>query len=83
MSGSRSTHIDPVTHTGWSVLVQGMAEDISARPPDRVTDRTQNLGVESWVGDRQWLLRIIPAHITGRRIVPGDMGWAEDDRGYL
>jgi hypothetical protein len=68
-------HLDPATRTGWSVLIRGMAENIAARPPDTVTRRTQSLGVQSWTDDAAWLVRIIPAHVTGRRIVPADMDW--------
>ncbi len=77
-------HIDPVTRTGWSVLVQGMAEDIVDQRPDTVTERSEALGVQPWTGGyRPRLVRVIPVHVTGRRIVGLDTGWAEDDRGYL
>jgi uncharacterized protein len=72
-------HLDPVTRTGWSVLIRGMAEDIAARRPDTVTARTQSLGFQSWTDDASWHVRIIPAFVTGRRIVPADMGWVADD----
>jgi nitroimidazol reductase NimA-like FMN-containing flavoprotein (pyridoxamine 5'-phosphate oxidase superfamily) len=75
--GFEVDHLDPVTRTGWSVLVQGMGEDISTRRPDLVSDRAQSLGVEPWVeGPKPRLIRIIPAKITGRRIPAhdGDLG---------
>jgi nitroimidazol reductase NimA-like FMN-containing flavoprotein (pyridoxamine 5'-phosphate oxidase superfamily) len=73
--GFEVDHLDPVTRTGWSVLIRGMAEDIAARAPDAVTRRTQSLDVQSWTDDDGWLVRIIPAYVTGRRIVPADLGW--------
>lgn len=61
--------LDPGTRTGWSVLVQGMAEDVTDRADDLVTRRTWALGVDSWVGARaDRLVRVIPAHISGREL---------------
>ena len=64
-------HIDETTRTGWSVLIQGMAEDVTDRVADPITERSRDLGVQPWVpGDKPRLVRIIPAHITGRRAHP-------------
>ncbi len=53
--------IDPLHHTGWSVLVEGIAqwhhEEIDAT------------AVETWApGDRPYVIRLAPTGITGRRI---------------
>jgi nitroimidazol reductase NimA-like FMN-containing flavoprotein (pyridoxamine 5'-phosphate oxidase superfamily) len=77
-------YLDPVHHTGWSVSVQGMAEDVTDHRHDTVIERTEALGVEPWAGGpRSRLVRIIPAHITGRRITDPLHGWSTDGRGYL
>jgi nitroimidazol reductase NimA-like FMN-containing flavoprotein (pyridoxamine 5'-phosphate oxidase superfamily) len=68
-------HIDPVTQTGWSVLVQGMAEDIDGHRPGPVTERSEQLEINPWTGgDQPRLVRIIPAHVTGRRIAAHTLG---------
>src|ERR1700729_274651 len=33
-------HIDETTRTGWSVLIQGMAEDVTDRVADPITQRS-------------------------------------------
>jgi len=60
--------------SGWSVLVQGMAEDVTDRQGDPITERSRALGVDPWTGAEPRLLRIIPAKITGRELSPADLG---------
>ena len=59
--------IDPVTRSGWSVLVQGRAafmDPADELPPDR--DHP-----EPWLAGARWLhVRITPSSVTGRRILP-------------
>ncbi|MCU4182867.1 pyridoxamine 5'-phosphate oxidase family protein [Acidiferrimicrobium sp. IK] len=82
--GFHVDHVDPVTRTGWSVLVQGMAESVSSREGDAATERAHALGVEPWAGgDRDELVRIIPAHVTGRRLERAQVVWPDSDIGYL
>lgn len=77
-------HLDPAARTGWSVLIQGMAEDITDQRPGAVTERARNLGVEPWVDDdKSRLVRVIPARVTGRRIPAHELAWPTDDIGYL
>jgi len=77
-------HIDEATRSGWSVLVQGMAEDVTDRPGDPITERSRALAVDSWVpGDSSRIVRVIPAHITGRQITPGELSEWSDERGNL
>jgi nitroimidazol reductase NimA-like FMN-containing flavoprotein (pyridoxamine 5'-phosphate oxidase superfamily) len=66
--------IDIAHRTGWSVLIQGVAIEMSAPPV--------GTEIESWApGDKDHWVRIIPASITGRRIaVPA---WPVDRRAYL
>ena len=77
-------HIDDGTHSGWSVLIQGTAEDVTDRPGDPATERSRNLGVEVWApGDKPRFVRIISAKVTGRRLGPTEVGFWSDERGYL
>jgi uncharacterized protein len=82
--GFQVDHIDHSARRGWSVLIQGMAEDVSDRPSDAITERSRNLGVEPWApGDKPRFIRVIPAKITGRELTSRDLTWGTDDRGYL
>jgi nitroimidazol reductase NimA-like FMN-containing flavoprotein (pyridoxamine 5'-phosphate oxidase superfamily) len=77
-------HIDETTRTGWSVLILGMAEDVTDRVADPITERTRDLRVDPWVpGEQPRLVRIVPAHITGRELTQTDLAYWSDDRGYL
>lgn len=77
-------HFDPDTRSGWSVLIQGLAEDITDHRPSESKRRAERLDLEPWAGgDRPRLVRVIPAHITGRRIPAQVMRWYLDVRGYL
>ena len=59
---------DPADHSGWSVLVQGVAQDIGDAI-DRDSERLRTLGLISWApGGRDRWFRIRPHKITGRRI---------------
>ena len=59
--------------SGWSVLVQGSLRHLAE-------DRTlleAHVGPESWIaeGRTSWLA-IVPARITGRRLVAATLQWA-------
>jgi nitroimidazol reductase NimA-like FMN-containing flavoprotein (pyridoxamine 5'-phosphate oxidase superfamily) len=59
--------IDTARRQGWSVLIQGPAHHVSEAERDAAIEA----GVEPWpAGDRELFVRIIPTHITGRRIAP-------------
>ena len=68
--------IDPFHRTGWSVLVQGIADATEHDGDNHAVE------LESWVGGekRHWV-RVVPAAITGRRIRLPE--FPEDLRGYL
>ncbi len=67
--------IDSYHRAGWSVLVQGVAYHAS---PSEV----EHLDIVSWAGrDKSHWVRVVPARITGRRLVPPDLPL--DVRGYL
>jgi uncharacterized protein len=77
-------HHDEATRSGWSVLVQGMAEDVTDRTDDLATQRTRAVYVDSWVpGHASRILRIIPARVTGRQINAGELTDWSDERGEL
>jgi nitroimidazol reductase NimA-like FMN-containing flavoprotein (pyridoxamine 5'-phosphate oxidase superfamily) len=64
---------DTATQTGWSVMVNGLAEEVDG-DPDRA--RLDALELQPWGGaasDRTWI-RIRPVTITGRRIAGSDAG---------
>jgi nitroimidazol reductase NimA-like FMN-containing flavoprotein (pyridoxamine 5'-phosphate oxidase superfamily) len=76
--------IDPVHHTGWSVMIKGVAQELSpARDRDAVS-HAEFGGATPWAsGDRAHLIRIIADQITGRRIRPDELSSVVDNRGFL
>jgi nitroimidazol reductase NimA-like FMN-containing flavoprotein (pyridoxamine 5'-phosphate oxidase superfamily) len=78
--GFQVDHVDEVTRSGWSVLIQGMAEDVTDRRNDPITERGRALDVDSWApGDQSRIVRIIPAHMSGRQITPGELSdWSDE-----
>jgi uncharacterized protein len=61
-------HVDEAAHTGWSVLVQGVAHDIGDAI-DPTSERLRRLSLITWApGTRQRWFRIDPDKVTGRRI---------------
>ena len=60
--------VDEATHASWSVLVQGVAEDISDAI-DANSERIRRLSLVTWApGTRHRWLRIQPDKVTGRRL---------------
>ena len=58
--------INESSHTGWSVIVRGKAEEIWM--PEEL-EAVRTLHVDTWApGERLHYVRILPALITGRRI---------------
>jgi nitroimidazol reductase NimA-like FMN-containing flavoprotein (pyridoxamine 5'-phosphate oxidase superfamily) len=56
--------IDPTAKAGWSVVVHGEARDISQFDGP---ERTRS--AQPWTGSKDFLFRIAPRSITGRRVV--------------
>lgn len=82
--GFQVDHLDPARRSGWSVLIRGMAEDVTDRPRDLVTERSRRLAIEPWVpGEYPRIMRIIPAKITGRELASGEFDCATEVPGYL
>jgi uncharacterized protein len=60
---------DPLAHTGWSVLVKGIAEAVD---DPAVTERLEQLPVRPWSRPdlrREWV-RIMVEEVTGRQVSP-------------
>ena len=57
--------IEPQTKCGWSVVIHGTARDIS-----RFDSLERRRAVETWAGSKDFLVRITPRTITGRRVSP-------------
>ncbi len=58
--------LDADSHTGWSIVVHGKAEEIEG-----VIERIAagDLGIKTWAErDKERFVRIVPSEITGRRI---------------
>jgi nitroimidazol reductase NimA-like FMN-containing flavoprotein (pyridoxamine 5'-phosphate oxidase superfamily) len=71
--GFEADAYDAAAHTGWSVVVNGLAEVVES---DAECARLDALGLQAWGGavtDRAWV-RIRPASISGRRIAEADAG---------
>jgi uncharacterized protein len=75
--------IDQRTRSGWTVLVRGLAEEVAGEHRAELVERTRAAGVEPWApGEHGRWLRLIPQHISGRRIVPGQLPPAFEDGSY-
>jgi uncharacterized protein len=55
--------IDASRRTGWTVLIQGVVHETEPQEAEHLT-------VEPWVGPRQHLMRVVPRHVSGRRLTP-------------
>jgi nitroimidazol reductase NimA-like FMN-containing flavoprotein (pyridoxamine 5'-phosphate oxidase superfamily) len=65
--------VDPRTRSGWSVVVHGRAEEVTAYDHADLRERIAHLDLRPWApGDKPHLVRIIPKSITGRRIRASD-----------
>jgi uncharacterized protein len=65
--------IDQRTQSGWSVLIRGLAEEVSETEGAELFARTVSSAVQPWApGDYGHWLRLIPHHISGRRITRGE-----------
>lgn len=77
-------HIDPDTRSGWSILIQGVAEDSTDHRTTPNIERARQLEIRPWAhGEKPRLVRIIPIRMTGRRLAAHEVEWSTDARGYL
>lgn len=58
--------VDDTSHCGWSVVVHGTARDISS-----FDSAERRLAAQPWTGSKDFLVRISPRSVSGRRIAPG------------
>jgi uncharacterized protein len=76
--------IDRRTRSGWSVLVHGLAEEVTEAHRADLVERTQATGVKPWApGDHGRWMRLIPQEVSGRRIAPGQLPSLLDMAAYL
>jgi nitroimidazol reductase NimA-like FMN-containing flavoprotein (pyridoxamine 5'-phosphate oxidase superfamily) len=61
---------DRAERTGWSVVVTGRLEEVTQYDAGTL-DRVTRLDVDPWAGGKKahWV-RLVPTHISGRRIRP-------------
>ncbi|MQS15173.1 pyridoxamine 5'-phosphate oxidase family protein [Streptomyces kaniharaensis] len=64
--------LDPVTRTGWSVLVHGRADVLG--DPEQLR-RALRSGLRPWVGDPEpMFVALVPELVSGRRLRPTGRG---------
>ena len=57
--------------SGWSVVVHGIAQEVTALDRPDLQERLESLPLGVWApGERPHLMRIAPSQITGRRVGP-------------
>ena len=77
-------HIDPISRSGWSVLIRGLAEEVTGAHRAELIERTHATGVKPWApGEHGHWVRIIPHDVSGRRIVPGELPPPFEPGAYL
>jgi len=60
---------DPATRSGWSVVIHGRAEVVDGLSHPDLRQTLEALPVDPWAaGNKEHLIRIVPASITGRRV---------------
>jgi nitroimidazol reductase NimA-like FMN-containing flavoprotein (pyridoxamine 5'-phosphate oxidase superfamily) len=64
----QADHLSAGSVTGWSVVVQGIAQEITSADAPDVHERVAALNVRSWAsGDRVHFVRILPLSLNGTR----------------
>ena len=76
--------VDERTRSGWRVLVQALAEEVTGSRREELVERLRKAGGTPWApGEHGHWIRLIPKVVTGRRIVPGQRPPPFEDAGYL
>jgi hypothetical protein len=76
--------VDERTRSGWSVLVQAVAAELTGARRDDLAARLRATDAAPWApGERTHWIRLTPKWITGRRIVPGRVPWPFEPGAYL
>lgn len=62
---------DRATRSGWSVIIHGIAEEVTDLGAPALLERVRALHVHPWApGEKAHLVRIAPRYLSGRRISP-------------
>ncbi len=65
--------LDRYRRIGWSVVVHGIAHEVTTLGWEELAARLEALPIDSWAGgDKPYIIRIAPISITGRRVGPAD-----------
>ncbi len=76
--------IDQQRRSGWSVLIRGLAEELTSHHRTEVIERTKTAAVTPWApGEHGHWLRLIPHAVSGRRLVPGELPPIFEPAAYL
>jgi nitroimidazol reductase NimA-like FMN-containing flavoprotein (pyridoxamine 5'-phosphate oxidase superfamily) len=76
--------IDRRMHSGWSVLVHALAEEVTEEHQAELVERMRDTGVKPWApGEHGRWMRLIPQAISGRRIAPGQLPSLYEMAAYL
>ena len=70
--------VDPVDHTGWSVMVQGVANEIT---DEATVARAHRAPLTPWARQNGCYLRITCQVVSGRRIGGGAASWNDQGAG--
>jgi nitroimidazol reductase NimA-like FMN-containing flavoprotein (pyridoxamine 5'-phosphate oxidase superfamily) len=75
--------IDPAHRSGWSVMVKGVAQEVSPTRDRQLTSRAELSGASPWAaGKREHVIRILADQVSGRRIRPTELPPAPDWRDW-
>ena len=67
--GFEVDRFDPISRTGWSVYVLGVAREVDAEFAADLLRRLPGPLPESWAGgERRRLVQLVPQRISGRRV---------------
>ena len=62
-------HVDETVRAGWSVVVHGLAQEITDLDRPDLVSRVRGLPLRPWAGgDRPNLIRLAATTVTGRRV---------------
>ena len=66
--------IDTAHRSGWSVMIKGVAQELSLKRDRQVIARAELRGASPWApGFREHVIRIVADQVTGRRIGPAQL----------
>jgi hypothetical protein len=76
--------VDERTRSGWSVLVQALAEELTPARRGELVERLRAADAAPWApGEHGHWIRLVPKVLTGRRIVPGQLPPPFEPGAYL